>query len=926
MTRKIYLPLLVGLLSVFNVLTAEAIFLREYTEDHPLVIVSDWEFPPYEFRNDKGEPDGYNVETLDLILTSLNIPHQFVMQEWYKCAELFENREADLIHGLAYLYTKRPFVMTQNMITYYNVRAVRLKSTTPLDLNKLTEKDTIILKKNDYAAIKLLEREDSAFAIEYKSTREALMGIRSGKYQYYIWGEMPVSLKIRELGLDSLALDETNIPSGELRIIGYDKELIDAIDDAYARLEQSGELEKIRDKWFHPDRVHNDASPITLIILAGIVIVLIIVFLLSRLIRSRVKAAVHKSLDLNQMMAQALSMGKFSVVVYDIKNNILRNQYGDMLPEKGLAPQEFLARMKPDQVKQLHQMNMMLVNGEKKQFDMHLSLNWGTAEEPRWNEYYGNAISESEGGHVKYIIYSIKDISQEIEEERTNKEVGSKYMKMFETNLVAMSFYDGDGVLIDVNDKMRKLCGFDKEGEKFFRKLNMFDVPLFKGQFDFQSRDVFYVCQHMSYPDIGIDKYIEFKIRPTFDEDDKLRYYIVTARDLTAERTMYLEQRRHDREIHEASKRVSLYEQQLYYLLDNSNMFIWNYYLDDDMIHFSRSSRTDEYVETLDKFLGGVDEQDREKAFHDVRTCVASGQPYSAIHHFSYTHLEPKPVWYAVNGVPQYDKDGRLIKYFGISRNITNLMDAQQKLKKEMARAENSGKMKSAFLANMTHEIRTPLNAIVGFSDILPMVDTKEERMEFIRIIRNNCDMLMRLINDILEASNMGQALAIKPTTVDFAQVFDDICQTLEQRVQEPGVEFIKDNPYPTYVTTLDKGRVQQILTNFTTNAVKYTHNGHIKVGYHYEQRVPANATEKADGLYFYCEDTGAGIPKEKQASVFERFVKLNDFVQGTGLGLSICQAIADRCNGHIGVTSEGEGHGSTFWLWIPCEKNTQNP
>ena len=191
--------------------------------------------------------------------------------------------------------------------------------------------------------------------------------------------------------------------------------------------------------------------------------------------------------------------------------------------------------------------------------------------------------------------------------------------------------------------------------------------------------------------------------------------------------------------------------------------------------------------------------------------------------------------------------------------------------------------------------------------------------MEFIRIIRNNCDMLLRLINDILEASSMGQALAIEPVEVDFAQVFDDICQTLAQRVQEPGVEFVKDNPYDTFHTTLDKGRVQQILTNFTTNAVKYTHEGHIKVGYRQESRL-VNGKD-TPGIYLYCEDTGAGIPEEKQASIFERFVKLDDFVQGTGLGLSICKSIADRCDGQIGVTSKGLGHGSTFWFWIPCER-----
>ena len=116
-------------------------------------------------------------------------------------------------------------------------------------------------------------------------------------------------------------------------------------------------------------------------------------------------------------------------------------------------------------------------------------------------------------------------------------------------------------------------------------------------------------------------------------------------------------------------------------------------------------------------------------------------------------------------------------------------------------------------------------------------------------------------------------------------------------------------------MTKLDYGRIQQVITNFVTNAVKYTQEGHIKVGYRQEER------DGKQGLYIYCEDTGAGIPKEDQDKVFERFVKLNDYVQGTGLGLSICKAIADGCHGSIGVFSEGNGHGTTFWLWVPCEE-----
>jgi signal transduction histidine kinase len=159
-----------------------------------------------------------------------------------------------------------------------------------------------------------------------------------------------------------------------------------------------------------------------------------------------------------------------------------------------------------------------------------------------------------------------------------------------------------------------------------------------------------------------------------------------------------------------------------------------------------------------------------------------------------------------------------------VLRNITYLMESQERLRRETARANDSGRMKSMFLANMTHEIRTPLNAIVGFSDLLQTIDNEEERKEFIRIIRNNCDMLLRLINDILEASNMDRGpQAITLEDVDFAAAFNDICQTLAQRVQNPEVKFLTENPYQSLAVRIDKGRVQQVITNFVTNAVKYT-------------------------------------------------------------------------------------------------------
>lgn len=925
MTKRIFSILLISLLTAFcNILPAEALFIREYTEDRPLIIVCDWEFPPYEYRNDKGDADGYNVAVLHTILSKLKIPHRFEMKEWYQAVETFNSRQADLIHALAFIYNERPYVMTQNMITYYNVKMARLKGTKAITkLSELGPEDTLCVKKNDYVALRISEREGDQFAVEYHNPREALTGIRNGKYKYAAWGEMPLSLKIKELDIDNIVLDEIDIPAGELRIIGYDKELIDAIDDGYARLEQSGELELIRDKFFHPERVHNDTSPVALIVLAGVIILLIIAFLLGRLIRARVKQAVRKTFDLNQMMSQALNMGNYYVIEYDLHTDQLRNLHGSLLPEEGISMDEYLSRIYMEERPAFHEEIREIAEGKKDIWNIRRQWNVGTDEAPEWRFLEGHAVTEQVDGKPRYIIGTLKDLTQEINEERLTQEMGTKYRQMFDTNLIAMSYYDKEGNFVNTNNSMRKLCQLDEKGLKFFTISNLFTTPLVKGQFDPKSHDNFHVCQHMYYPDLNLDKYIEFKIRPVVDDNDELQYYLVTARDMTAERNTYLNQRRHDKQIISANEAIEQYEEQLHYLLDNSQMFIWSYFPDTDEISFSRSIRDNQYKETLEEFFEGVVEDERGNAVSHVRTVVASHQPFEAIHHYLYTPLERHQVWYAISGVPQFDDNGQLTHYFGLARNITSLMIAQERLKEETERAENSGKMKSAFLANMTHEIRTPLNAIVGFSDLLPMVETNEERLQFIRIIRSNCDMLMRLINDILEASNMGQALAILPEEIDIAKAFDDICQTLEQRVQEPGVEFIKDNPYDTYLTYLDKGRIQQLLTNFVTNAVKYTHQGHIKVGYREETRIPKDGTEETNGLYFYCEDTGAGIPKEKQASVFERFVKLNDFVQGTGLGLSICKAIADHCNGQIGVTSEGEGTGSTFWIWIPCERKS---
>lgn len=246
----------------------------------------------------------------------------------------------------------------------------------------------------------------------------------------------------------------------------------------------------------------------------------------------------------------------------------------------------------------------------------------------------------------------------------------------------------------------------------------------------------------------------------------------------------------------------------------------------------------------------------------------------------------------------------------GMSVDITEIRTANDELKKAKNKAEESDKLKSAFLANMSHEIRTPLNSIVGFSELLKDSDNQMDKDEFWNIISTNNELLLRLISDILDLSKIDAgALELKSVEFDLAGRFNDIYSMLKLRHMNQEVEFVCDHPYSGCIVALDESRITQIITNFVTNAFKFTPKGQVKMGYEYVE----------NGIRLYCIDTGIGIAPEKMSKIFTRFSKLNDFAQGTGLGTAICKAIVDAYGGKIGANSVVD-EGSTFWAWIPCE------
>ena len=244
--------------------------------------------------------------------------------------------------------------------------------------------------------------------------------------------------------------------------------------------------------------------------------------------------------------------------------------------------------------------------------------------------------------------------------------------------------------------------------------------------------------------------------------------------------------------------------------------------------------------------------------------------------------------------------------------DITDQKILERKLRLAKEEAEESNRIKSAFLANMSHEIRTPLNAIVGFSSILAEDVSEEERIEYLSIISKNNDILLQLINDILDLSKIeAGTLEYVYANIDVNKMLSEIEQAARMRQPNANVTICAVMPMPDLLLYTDQRRITQVLNNFISNAMKFTNTGSITFGYE----------EPKDGyIRFFVTDTGTGIPPEKVADIFNRFVKLDSFKQGTGLGLAISQNIVKELKGEIGVLSE-LGKGSTFWFTLPYEK-----
>ena len=485
------------------------------------------------------------------------------------------------------------------------------------------------------------------------------------------------------------------------------------------------------------------------------------------------------------------------------------------------------------------------------------------------------------------ICIELRKSELQAKEERLALDNSEKILRNIYKNLPAgVELYDKDGYLVDINDKELEIFGLSDKHEAL--GVNLFDNPNIPLEVKEKLRAKEDVNFSINYDFSKINQYVDSrrngiinlttKVTALYDSQNRFINYLFINIDTTETTNAYTK-------IQEFENLFLLIGDYAKVGFAHFNVLTRDGYAQDTWYRnlgekegipmpqvigvYAHVVPEDQAV--LKNFVGEVKTGKATSLRKEVRVCRENG----------------KYTWTSINVmVRDYRPQDGIIEMLCINYDITPLKETEQKLIIARDKAEELDRLKSAFLANMSHEIRTPLNAIVGFSSLLAETDSRNERQEYIKIVQENNELLLQLISDILDLSKIeAGTFNFVYTNVDVNETCSEIIKSMGMKVSK-GVELIFGELFPECYIYTDKNRFTQVISNFINNALKFTQQGSITLGYEQVSH---------QKIKFYVRDTGMGIPEEKQKSVFERFVKLNTFVQGTGLGLSICKSIVPK-------------------------------
>ena len=900
---------------------------RVYTEQNPLVYEDAWDLWPYAFFNDNGEPDGFNIDLIRLIMKELNIPYIIKLRPQQQAFEDLRDRKSDLMLGLAVGFHDQYGLYGNNAITLFtqSVAAPKGKPTdikTFRDLGK--EGIKVIVNPNSMSYHLMIDYGWEENAIPSSDLREVIQQVSAHEDGQIVWNTLSLKWLMNRYHIDNLQLTPVNMPHGEYKFMSNDQQLLDRLDEAYTKLYTADKITPLQDKWFYPERLKPE-TPQWIWYALGIAL-LLIVFASAYAISYRIQSNKlnRQNLMRNRRLALILQTSQVRIWTYDIVKDQFAwcNDNGQVAYTYSM--EEFSQRYSPEDSARLKTALNRLAKGTKnnKEEELTLSLRAKDVEggDTDLRDYYIvlSVLRRDKEGKPRVIIGTKKDVTKESQHKRDENDRALRYWSIFYTPIVGIMYFDKEGKIVNINPKACEMFRCEAE-EIIAEKASIRDI-LGIGDINLESLDGFYATHIIDLDKIPDEErtiksikakgklYNEFKLMTVYDDSEELLGIFAFARDITTLVSGFDQEQERQREINEVTGVLDHYGNALNATISDTDIRLIRYSPGSHTLTIFNGTNKIQHRLTQTRCMALVGENSKRAAMRLLTDM--DDRADKVIEHNIQTALRAKggntlTLYFKLK--PNYDKDGNVKEYLGLLRDISELMAIEKQMAIETAKVQEVENTKNSFVKNMVQDIKEPMNTVMGYVSQIGEKAPTDNEEELCQGIAQNADYLLHLIDNILYLSRLeARMVDIKKEPCNFAEIFEEQCATGWMKYKNAETRYIVENPYEQLTIDIDAGNLGQAIAQIAANAAQHTKSGVVKARYDYIGR----------RLIISIDDTGEGIPADQLDKIKQE--QPGGAHTTKGLGLAITKELISQMEGTLEIMSE-EGSGTTVYITLPC-------
>ena len=900
------------LLSVYLSLVvafAQSDTTRVFSVNSPLIYEDVWDLWPYSFLNDNGDPDGFNVDLIRLIMKELDIPYEIRLKPSSEAFCDLKEGKSDLMLGLAVGFHDEFGKYSKNAVTLFTQSVVTPKN-----------KQVVIKRFRDLSNHQVIVCDSSLvyhLMLEYGwgenatpvgDMSEAIQEVSAKGEGQIVWNTLSLKWLMNRYHIDNLELTPVNMPHGEYKFMSNNQQLLDKLDEAYTRLYTNDKIQPLQDKWFYPERQNMEEPKGLWYLLGGGLLLLVFMAVYGISYRIQNRKIRLENVKRNNRLALILQTSQVHIWTYDIKTNQFSWHNDNGQVAYTYTMEEFSQRYSREDFVSLKSALDKLAETRKtdeEEKEIELNLRAKDMEDGDTNErdYHIvlSVLSRDKKGNPAVIIGTKKDVTEEQQQKRLDEERTLRYWSIFYTPILGIILFNKDGRLVNINPKACDIfgCNADEIIEKGVDIHSMFNIDM---------QDLEDVNGYQGTQTVGHDMITEFRLMTIHDDAGEMLGVFAFCRDITMSVSSKDLEQEGQKKIDALRDEQRQYTEMLNAAISDTDIRQVTYSPGSHTLTIYRGTGIIQHALTQTRCMTLVDEQSQRQVLrlltdmddyedkvieYNIRTTLRStgGRPL-----ILYFRLEPS-----------HDNDGKVKEYHGMLRDMSEMDWIERQMDLQTAKVQEVEKTKNSFVKNMVQEIRNPMNAVVKHVAQISDDSPSANEPELSKVIQQNSDYLLHIIDTILFLSRLeAKMVEINRQPQNFAELFESQCATGWRKFMNADTHYIVENPYEQLTVDIDAENLGHVIEQVTRNAAQHTKRGTVRARYDYIGR----------RLIISVDDTGEGIPEAELTRIQEE--ELGGAHNTKGLGLAITKELVRQMGGTFEISSE-EGSGTTIYIMIPC-------